>query len=78
MADAFRAKTEALALGLENDAERDAASMALRGLIDQIVIPTGDGLLQVVGNLGKMLATAQGRALTDSEDVVIVGCGGGI
>lgn len=78
MADTFRAKTEALALGLENDAESDNARMALRGLVDHIVIPPGNGLLQVVGNLGKMLATAQGRALTDSEDVVIVGCGGGI
>ncbi len=78
MADTFRAKSEALVLGLENDGERDEARMALRGLIDQIVIPPGDGLLQVVGNLGKMLATAQGRALTDYEDVVIVGCGGGI
>ena len=36
--------------------------VALRGFLDKIVIPEGDGLLQVVGNFGSMLAAAQGRS----------------
>jgi hypothetical protein len=59
---------------LEHDEQRDAARQALRGFLDKIVIPEGDGLLQVVGNLGSMLAAAQGR----SKAVGYVGCGGGI
>lgn len=77
MADAFRAKVETLALGLEHDEQRHAARLALRGLIDKIVVPPNDGLLKVVGNLGAMLETAHGRTQTGT-DVAIVGCGGGI
>lgn len=76
MAEVFRAKTEALALGLEVHEQRDAARMALRGLIDKIIVPPGDGLLQVVGNLGEMLTAASGRK--SATTVAYVGCGGGI
>ncbi len=44
-----------------NDDWRDAARMALRGFVEKILIPPGDGLLQVVGNLGEMLTAAQGK-----------------
>jgi hypothetical protein len=49
-----------LVTALEHNEERDAARVALRGFLDRIVIPEGDGLLQVVGNLGEMLAAANG------------------
>jgi hypothetical protein len=55
--------------------QRDAAREALRGFLDKIVIPPGDGLLQVVGNFGAMLAAAEGRAPRASA-VGSVGCGG--
>jgi site-specific DNA recombinase len=74
MADAFRAKAETLAAGLLDDERHDAARQALRGFIEKIVIPP-DGVLQLVGNLGAMLAMADGRSL---DSVGIVGCGGGI
>ncbi|MDA1186076.1 MAG: hypothetical protein O2930_15735, partial [Acidobacteria bacterium] len=68
-----------LAAGLEHDEQRDAARQALRGFLDKIVIPPGDGLLQVVGNFGSMLAAAQGRAAKAGTNAVAnVGCGGGI
>lgn len=35
--------------------QRESARTTLRGFIDRIVIPPGDALLQVVGNLGEML-----------------------
>lgn len=77
MAEIFRQKATMLAAGLEHDEQRDAARQALRGFLDKIVIPPGDGLLQVVGNVGSMLAAAQGR---DSKSLAVgyVGCGGGI
>jgi hypothetical protein len=78
MADVFRQKATMLAAGLEHDAQRDAARQALRGFLDKIVIPAGDGLLQVVGNIGSMLAAAQGRLSGTKTAVGIVGCGGGI
>jgi hypothetical protein len=37
---------------------RESARTTLRGFIDHIVIPPGDALLQVVGNLGEMLTAA--------------------
>lgn len=77
MAEVFRQKATTLAAGLEQDEHRDAARLALRGFLDKIVIPPGDGLLQVVGNVGSMLTAAQGRA-TKSTAVAYVGCGGGI
>lgn len=78
MAEVFRQKAMTLAAGLEHDDQRDAARQALRGFLDKIVIPPGDGLLQVVGNLGSMLAAAQGRAQSGTTAVGYVGCGGGI
>ena len=52
MAEVFREKTEMLAAALERDDEHDAARQALRGLLSiRTIIPPGDGLLQVVGNL---------------------------
>ena len=78
MADVFRRKATTLAAGLEHDEQRDAARQALRGFLERIEIPPGDGLLQVVGNLGSMLAAAQGRAHSQATMVVNGGCGGGI
>jgi site-specific DNA recombinase len=78
MADVFRQKATTLAAGLEHDEQRDAARRALRGFLEKIVIPPGDGLLQVVGNLGSMLAAAQGRNEGIQGPVGYVGCGGGI
>lgn len=69
MAAVFRQKTTVLAAGLENDADRDAARQGLRGFLDQIVIPPGEGLLRVVGNVGAMLEAAQGR-VQDRQAVV--------
>jgi hypothetical protein len=74
MAEVFRQKATTLAAALEEDEHKDAARLALRGFVDRIVIPPGDGLLQVVGNLGEMLtAASNGKAA-----VGYVGCGGGI
>jgi hypothetical protein len=64
MAEVFRQKVTTLAAGLEQDEQRDAARQALRGLLHSIVIPPGDGLLQVTGNLGLMLATAAGQRMS--------------
>jgi hypothetical protein len=75
MADLFREKATTLAAGLEHDEQRDAARLALRGFLDKIIIPPGEGLLQVIGNVGAMLAAAQGRA-ANSGAVAYVGCGG--
>jgi site-specific DNA recombinase len=72
MAEVYRQKTTALAAGLEHDDQRDAARLALRGFLEEIVIPPGEELLQVVGNLGAMLTAAHGRDRT----VGYVGCGG--
>jgi hypothetical protein len=76
MAEVFRQKTTALAAGLEHDEQRDAARLALRGFLEKMVIPSGDALLQVVGNFGEMLAAAHGRKMSSAEAVGYVGCGG--
>jgi len=73
MAEVFRQRATTLVAALEHDAQRDAARQALRGFLDKIVIPPGEEPLQVVGNLGSMLAAAQGR----SKAAGYVGCGGG-
>ena len=78
MAEVFRQKAATLTAGLEHDDQRDAAREALRGFVDQIVIPSGDGLLQVVGNLGAMLEAAAGQKVRGRQTVGNVGCGGGI
>ena len=78
MAGVFEQKIGQLAAALEHeDAELcETARQALRGFIDRIVIPPGDALLQVVGNLGEMLTAAGGR--NGSAAVGNGGCGGGI
>ena len=76
MAEVFRQKTTMLAAALEHDEEHDAARQALRGFLDKIVIPPGDGLLQVVGNLGEMLTAASGRNGAVVAAVGYGGCGG--
>jgi hypothetical protein len=75
MAAAFQRKATTLAAGLEHDEQRDAARQVLRGFLERIVIPPGDGLLQVVGNLGAMLEAAQDRNPA-RRAVGYVGCGG--
>ena len=81
MSDTYRMKVEQLANALEHEDEqlREAAREALRGFVTAIVIPAGDGLLEVRGDLGRMLAAAangpRGAALAT---VAYVGCGGGI
>jgi hypothetical protein len=72
----FREKAATLAAALEHDDQHDAARQALRGFLDRIVIPPGAGLLQVVGNFGAMLATAEGRKAGLASGVGYVGCGG--
>lgn len=74
----FRRQTEHLAAALENDADRDAARQALGGFLERIVIPPGDGLLQVVRNLGEMLTAAGGGNGAAAAAVGYVGCGGRI
>ena len=78
MAQVFEQKIQQLAVALEHeDAElRESARQTLRALIDRIVIPPDDALLQVVGNLGEMLTAADGR--NRSAAVGNGGCGGGI
>ena len=78
MAKVFEQKIEQLAAALEHeDAElRETARQALRGFIDRIVIPPGDGLLQVVGDLGSMLKAASGGNGSTLAAVGNGGCGG--
>ena len=76
MARVFRQKAEALAAALEHDEQHDGARLALRGFLEKIVIPPGDGLLQVVGNLGEMLTAAGARNGSSSAAVGYVRCGG--
>ena len=64
MAEVFRQKATTLAAGLEHDEQRDAARQALRGFLQSIIIPPGDGLLQVTWDLGAMLTAAGGRKVT--------------
>jgi site-specific DNA recombinase len=78
MAEVFQQKAMQLAAALERDEERDAAREALRGFLDKITIPPGDGLLQVAGNLGEMLTAASGRNGSLAAAVGNDGCGGGI
>ena len=51
---------------------------ALRGFVQSIIIPPGDGLLQVTGNLGAMLEAAAGQKMSGPDAVANVGCGGRI
>ena len=78
MAGVFEQKIRALAAALEHEdiEQRESARTTLRGFIDRIVIPPGDALLQVVGNLGEMLTAAGAPGVTTA--VGNGGCGGGI
>ena len=81
MRDVYRGKVEQLAAALEHEdlEQREAARSALRGFITAIVIPPGDALLTVRGDLGKMLAAAaSGRDGSALAAVAYDGCGGGI
>lgn len=78
MAHVFEQKIRGLAAALDHeDLElRESARSTLRGFIDRIVIPPGDALLQVVGNLGAMQTAAgapYGAAAVGNRT-----CGGGI
>lgn len=77
MAAVFQQKVSALCDGLEADGQREIARKALRGLVDHIVIPA-DGMLELHGNLGAMLKTANKSAQGSMDVGGIVGCGGGI
>jgi hypothetical protein len=61
---------------LEHDEQCDAARQALRGFLQSIIIPPGDGLLQVTGNLGAMLEAAADQKMPGRQAVGYVGCGG--
>jgi site-specific DNA recombinase len=78
MADVFRQKAATLAAGLEHDEHRDAAPQAPRGFLQSIIIPPGNGLLQVTGHLGAMLGAAAGQKMPGPDAVANVGCGGRI
>jgi hypothetical protein len=79
MATVYREKVERLAAALSHEDEgmREAARSTVRGLITAIVIPPGDALLEVKGDLGRMLRTAAGeRNGSILAAVVENGCGG--
>ena len=80
MANVFEQKVRALARALEHEdlEQRESARSTMRGFIDRIVIPPGDALLQVVGDLGSMLTAASGRDGSALAAVGNGGCGGGI
>ena len=66
--------TGAASSGRRGENTPSHARVALRELLDRIVIPRGTGFLRVEGNLGAMLAAARSRAAKAA--VGIVGCGG--
>jgi site-specific DNA recombinase len=78
MAEIFRAKVTALVAGLEDESQREVARGALRGILERIIIPPGDGLLQVRGNLDAMLLAARNTkaGAFGPGSVGNVGCGG--
>lgn len=81
MATVYGQKVEKLAVALahKDEEQREAARAALRGFIDRIVIPPGEEKLVIVGDLGRMLATAAGdRDGARLAAVVENGCGGRI
>jgi len=77
MAKIFQQNTERLAAALdhEDEALRDAAREALRGFLEKIVIPPGEGFLQVVGNFGEMLTAASGRDRSALSAMLVAGAG---
>jgi hypothetical protein len=74
MAEVFQQKTIRLAAALEHGPEHDAARQALGGFLDKVIIPPGDGRLQVV--LGEMLTAASGGNGSTLASVGNGGCGG--
>lgn len=81
MATVYREKVEHLAAALahEDETQRVTARETLRGFVEAIVIPPGDRLLEVRGDLGRMLRSAGGdRETIELADVAQGGCGGGI
>ena len=60
MGEVCRQKTIRLAAALEHEIEHSAARQALGGFLDKIIIPPGDGRLQVVGGIWEMLTAASG------------------
>ena len=80
MARVFEQRIGQLAALEHEDAElREKARQALRGFIDRIVIPPGDALLQIVGDLGSMFTAAggDGSALAAVGNVGWLVAGGG-
>jgi hypothetical protein len=79
MATAYRQKVQDLAEALESEdiAQREAARETLRGFVTAIVIPPGNELLQMRGDLAKMLAaTASGPNHSELAAAAQSGCGG--
>ena len=76
MAVIFQQKATQLAEALAHDEQRDAARQTLRGFLEKIVIPPGEGLLQVVGNLREMWTAAGSRHGSAVAAVAQDGCGG--
>jgi hypothetical protein len=79
MADVYRRKATQLATALESEDVdvREPARSEIRALITTIVIPAGDAMLQVTGNLGEMLAmAASGPDRSTLAAVAHSGCGG--
>ena len=75
MVEAYKTKVESLIAVLTNgsDVDAEAARAGLRAFIGKIVIPPGDALLVVHGDLGSILSAASGKG-----GVALSGCGGGI
>ena len=71
MSHVFHRKVHTLAAGLEHDQQRDAARRGTRYAVfsQKIVIPRGDGLLQVMGNFGEMLTAEYGRSRSAAGSV---------
>ena len=81
MADVYRKKVEQLAEALEHEdeAQRSAAREGLRDFVTAIIIPQGNELLTVKGDLGRMLAAvASGVGRSTLATAAQSGCGGGI
>ncbi|MGH9240585.1 MAG: recombinase family protein [Vicinamibacterales bacterium] len=72
----FKLKVQQLVavLNAGDPAERERARQAVRNLIDKIIIPPGDALLQVEGNLQGILAAASER---NGQVPVVLVAGGG-
>ena len=77
----YRKKVEQLAVAFAHgdEAQRQAARTALRSFITAIMIPPGEGPLEVRGDLVAMLSAAAGERNGGTlAAVALDGCGGGI